>query len=253
MMVSNVCMRRSIAAVVGLTIGLLPGAARAANPQLGGEMKHIFITLFAPNQTLYHLIQDGADERVMLYDYGETYAGDAAVLNGTHYAARYGWLPDGNWNIPAGRGIFIVPLSQSPGLRVYGQDDFAPIFGTDGSDPVWAWDTTMVHNWYAVDQCGWYQATYEVYVGFPDGMKDPAYTPTQVRLIFQVAQGDGELLGDHDADGDTDLADFARLQACYGADGDLPIDDVCGCYDTDADSQIDTGDAIAFTNTMSGP
>ncbi|HRX85679.1 MAG TPA: hypothetical protein P5572_11740, partial [Phycisphaerae bacterium] len=106
----------------GIGVALLAASTvRAAEPQLGGAMKHIFITLYSPTQTLYHYIQDGADEYVHLYDYGDTYTGDAAVLNGTHYAARYGWLADGNWNVPAGRGIFTRCVDHTPGLSVYGQ------------------------------------------------------------------------------------------------------------------------------------
>ncbi|MCB9851356.1 MAG: hypothetical protein H6817_11705 [Phycisphaerales bacterium] len=243
--------RLFVAAVVG--VGAWGAPALAADPQLGGAMKHIFVTLYEPTKTLYHFIQDGEDERVMLYDYGDSYTGGAAVLNGMHYAARYGWLPDGSWSIPSQRGIFVTPVEQSPGLEVYGQDSFAPILGTAGSDPVWSWSTAMVHNWYAVSACGWYEATYKVYVGFTDGTEDTAYTPTFVHLIWQFADGAGDQLGDWDGDGDADLCDFAMLQQCYGADVASGAPGECGCFDADVDEDVDATDYAAFATEFTGP
>lgn len=246
-------MRRGLvasAALAGLVLAL--PAVRANEPQLGGAMKHIFVTLYAPTKTLYHAIQDGADERVHLLNYGDTYAGAAAVLDGTHYSARYGWLADGNWNVPAGRGIFVRLLDQTPGLRVYGQNDYAPILGTGGSSVTWLWDTTMVHNWYAVDACGWYEAHYRVYVGFSDGSADPAYTPTHVRLVWQFVWNVAETPGDQDGDGDLDLRDFAELQTCSWADADASPGR-CGCFDADLDLAVERDDAAAFLNALDGP
>ena len=225
------------------------GTSRAAEPQLGGAMKHIFITLYAPTKTLYHFVQDGADERVMLNDYGESYDGDASVLDGMHYSARFGWLADGAWSVPAGRNIFVRVESQTPGLQTHGQNDFAPIFGTAGSSDVWLWNTTMVHNWYSVDACGWYEATYTVYVGFPDGSEDVEYTSTSVTLKWQFAMNTSDVLGDQDGDGDADLRDFALLQTCFGSDATNAIS-VCGCFDADADEDVDASDYVSFASEM---
>ena len=59
-------------------------------------------------------------------------------------------------------------------------------------------------------------------------------------------QGAFVLLGD--LDGDTDLSDFARLQACLGT----PLDPGCSIVSLDASSNIDTFDVSLFIGCLSG-
>ncbi len=60
-------------------------------------------------------------------------------------------------------------------------------------------------------------------------------------------------LGDADRDGDVDLRDFARFQACHtGADGG-PRDRACFFADFDGDRVVDDADYAAFGSFLDGP
>ena len=242
-------------AVIALASWFAGSPSQAAAPQLGGAMKHIFITLHEPSRTLFHYIQDGADERVLLMDYGETYTGAEVVLNDTHYSGRYGWVADGNWSVPAQRKIYIRLESSTEGLDTFEENTFTPLFGTGNASPVWLWDTTMVHNWYAAVDCGKYDATYRVYVGDLSGVEDASYTPTYVTLHWQYSYSGTELPGDADGDGDVDLADFAAYQRCHsGAGQPAPAPDaICGCFDFDVDEDVDLSDYAIIHEELSSP
>lgn len=55
-------------------------------------------------------------------------------------------------------------------------------------------------------------------------------------------------LGDLDRDEDLDLADFADVQTCFGAQRPAQ----CRCMDFDADHDVDLGDYESFTSFMTG-
>jgi hypothetical protein len=59
------------------------------------------------------------------------------------------------------------------------------------------------------------------------------------------------ILGDGDADGDFDLADFAGLSNCF-ADSDVPVDVFCTLFDLNGDADVDLGDYIDFATVFDG-
>ena len=144
--------------------------ATADIPSMGGPMKHVDVTLNASNNLEVHV--DTSTGMPMLTRYpGEQYDAAASVLDGTFYNAQYGWTVSGFWAPPQDSYIWIDQVAVTSGLRVYSggtmmnQGSFDPIFGTEGSDTAIMWDGTMLHNWYATDLHGEYEATYRVYLG----------------------------------------------------------------------------------------
>ncbi len=206
-----------------------------ASPQLGGPMKHLQVTVI--NQIVAVSIDGDPQERLWLENYGETYPGNAGVLDGQSYNGQYGWLIGGIVDIPGGAGVFVKPLNQTEGLTSFEQGSYAPIFGTEGSSNVWQWDGFMTHNWYAADICGKYEASYEVYVGDSSGEYWPGYTSDVVTLYWQVVPDTN--LGDLDLDGDVDLQDFAEFQSCFTGPGESTMAPHCGCFDFDGDDDVD--------------
>ena len=79
-------------------------------PSMGGEMKHIFVTL--SGNTIFLAVQGDPAERVELLRYDESYAAPADVLDDAYYAGRFGWLAQGFWAVPPGRGIFVEVVDQ---------------------------------------------------------------------------------------------------------------------------------------------
>jgi len=224
--------------------------APGAQPRMGGEMKHIFVTL--SGNTIFLAIQGDPDERVWLLNYDEAYDEPADVLNGTYYSGRFGWLAQGFWSVPPGRGIFVEVIGQTSSLRVYEEFTFAPILGTDGSPTHWQWSTSMTHNWYVADGCGKFEATYRVFVGDEiTGEADPAYVPSEVTLRWQVVPDRD--LGDIDLDGDVDLLDFAEIQSCRTIGGGEPMLSACGCFDFDGDDDVDDADYEVFFSQVTLP
>ena len=67
-------------------------------------------------------------------------------------------------------------------------------------------------------------------------------------VIYQTAA-----LGDADNDFDTDLADYAALQRCFGTDGVEPPEAICLVFDFDEDDDVDGDDTAPFTGQMVGP
>ena len=58
--------------------------------------------------------------------------------------------------------------------------------------------------------------------------------------------------GDGDLDGDIDLVDFKRLDACFsGPEG--VIEPGCGLFDLDHDLDIDMADVGLFQRAFTGP
>ncbi|UCF34571.1 MAG: hypothetical protein JSV78_04565, partial [Phycisphaerales bacterium] len=79
---------------------------------------------------------------------------------------------------------------------------------------------------------------------------------------MSTSNGDGDIFmhvialvgnGDHDDDGDVDLADFAAFQRCFsGLDGG-PLPAECDAGDFDADDVIDLTDFAKFKSVLVGP
>src|SRR5690606_30939868 len=111
---------------------LLASAARAANPQLGGPMRHLLVsqtghTVNVCYESSPYSGQCGSptDDLVMLR-YDEAYQPPADVLEGLFYNAQYGWLPDGFFSLPPGAGVYIELIAKSDGLEIYDAFTFEP-------------------------------------------------------------------------------------------------------------------------------
>ena len=180
----------------------------AAMPPMGGEMKHIEVML---EDTSIHLMLEDPGP-LTLQSYGEEYEGPAAVLNGTAFNSQYGWMAGGFWTLPPGGTVWVEQIDATPGLRCYEAMTFLPIFGTEGSSPLWQWSGIMVHNWYAASVPGAYEATYRVFVADRKGIPLPDYMPAEVTLTWIF---DG-VAGDLDGDGGVGASDLAILLGAWG-------------------------------------
>ncbi len=174
------------------------GAAIAGIPHMGGPMKHISVTLNASNNLEAH-VDTGGDMPLLTNYPGEQYDGAAGVLDGTYYNSQYGWTVSGFWAPPTDSFIWIDQLSATDGLRAYhggnmmNMGSFDPIFGTDASDSAIMWDGTMLHNWYATDLPGDYQATYRVYLGDINGQATAGFGDTLVTLNWGTVPAPGAM------------------------------------------------------------
>ncbi len=165
-------MNKTIATV---SIMVLAGSAGAQLPQFmwDGGMKHVLISF---DGTSLGIEVDPNSPQLPLplamRTFGESYQGNASVLDGKFYSSQYGFLADGFISLPAGAAISIEMLSATQGLEVYegglrsmlANHTYAPIFGTDGSDTAWQWGGTMHHPWFAAGALGSYEAVFEVYL-----------------------------------------------------------------------------------------
>lgn len=199
----------------GAACGALPFIAAAlltsgaaAMPPMGGEMKHIEVML-EDNSILLMLEDPGP---LVLQSYGEEYDGPAAVLNGAAFNSQYGWMAGGFWTLPQGGTVWVEQLDATPGLRCYEAMTYLPIFGTEGSSPLWQWSGIMVHNWYAASVPGAYEATYRVFVADGKGIPMPDYTPAVVTLTW-IFNGKA---GDLDGNGSVGASDLAILLGAWG-------------------------------------
>lgn len=194
-------MNTTIRTTMLLTAAACTAASAQVWPQVEGSMKHVFVTV--ENQVLAVELEGDADEVMQMLRYpGEEYFAPADVLDDTYYNSRYGWLSGGFIDLPQGAGIFVRTVSSDAGLSVYEggmrmmreSHTYAPILGTAGSNDVWQWGGTMVHNWYAADVPGAYAATYEVYVGdAATGDALSGYVSDQVTLVFNAVPAPGAL------------------------------------------------------------
>lgn len=187
-------MRSNLIACSAAVLTLGGGMALAQSPQLGGEMKHIMVHLHG------NMLEGHVDPIVptpIMRDYGQVYTGNAGVLSGTMYNAQYGWMVDGFWAPPVGSHLWIEQITATAGLRVYSggtmmnQGTFAPIFGTAGSSARIMWSGSMLHNWYAVDQAGSFEATYRIYFGDAVGAPTPGYMADEVQLNWTAVPAPG--------------------------------------------------------------
>lgn len=187
-------MRSSFMVVSSMVLGLAAGPALAQSPQLGGEMKHIMVHLHGTHLGGH---VDPLVPTPILRDYGQTYTGNASVLTGTMYNAQYGWMVEGFWAPPVGSHLWIEQIAATAGLRVYSggtmmnQGTFDPIFGTAGSSARIMWSGSMLHNWYAVDRAGAYEATYRIYFGDALGAPTPGYMADEVELNWAAVPAPG--------------------------------------------------------------
>lgn len=175
-------------AVIVAGIGLYSPAM--ANPTLGGPMSHLLVSVF--QQTVY-LTLESPDMGTVVMQEGHGFNGPAGVLNGTGYNAQFGWLANGFIALPSGAGMFVRTIGGSPWITVYSESGFQPILGTRGSDPVWQWNGTMVHNWYATRVHGEHTVTHEVFVGDQFARPLDGWTPGIIDLGFLYAPVKGVL------------------------------------------------------------
>ena len=146
-----------------LTLWTWTSAAQTfVTPMLGGgqvaaDMVHIDLFYDADANQLHAQVDDsyGIPELRPL-DPGQAFEPESPyhLLNGKAYNSQYGWNVGGLFALPPGTGIWIEPRDHSPGLEVYSGwgrfGGYQPLFGTDGSNPLWKWSGVMVHNTYAV-------------------------------------------------------------------------------------------------------
>ncbi len=163
----------------------LAAAPAMADPSLGGPMSHLLVSVF--QQQVFLSFESPSMSTVVMQD-GDGFGGDAGVLNGTGYNAQFGWLANGFVSIPPGSGVFVREIGGSPWLSVYSEFGFDPILGTAGSDPVWQWNGTMTHNWYATEVHGRHEVTYEVFVGDAGGNPLAGWTPGEITLAFEYGR-----------------------------------------------------------------
>ena len=168
-----------------LTVGVVGSSAFASAPTLGGPMSHLLVTVF--DQQVFIGFETPSMSTVTMQRAGDDFEGPASILNNTSYNAQFGWLANGFISLPGGSGVFVRTVSISEHLRVYGQDSFAPILGTDGSDEVWQWDGRMTHNWYSSDVAGDQRAVYEVFVGDALGNPLDGWVSGLVEINFDPA------------------------------------------------------------------
>lgn len=210
---------------------LLGPGVDGAEPQLGGPMKHLLVTL--QGGTININFESGDPSEVMeLRGYEETYAGAAGVLDGAMYNGQYGWLAGGFINLPPDTGIWVELLAQTNGIEIYEQGSFDPIFTTNGADALWRWNGTMIHNWYTAEEPGAYEATYMVYVGDSIGAPDPLFGAGLVTIRWMIPEP--PCVADINSDGVVDTADLGLLIGAFG--GVDPIADL------NSDGTVDTAD-----------
>jgi len=162
-------------------------------PNLGGEMKHLLVTL--EDSTIAVAFEGDPLEEIQFFNYGETYDPPADVLNGKGYSGRYGWLAGGFIDLPPGTGIWVERIEATPGLETWEALTFDPILGHAGSPDRWRWSGAMTHNWYASLDHDRFRATYEVYVGDAEtGEPDSGFAPATVTLRFESRPEDDTLV-----------------------------------------------------------
>ena len=208
--------RRVVTSLCSLTplavIGIVAGGTPPVQAQrLGGPMRHIVVDLDGP--ALVVSFADGSDAPAGRRRYDERLEPPADVLEGLAYNGQFGWISGPSLALPADATIWIEVVDQTPGLLTFEASSFEPLFGTDGSVLRWAWDGSMKHNWYAAEACGFYEATYVVYVGDPvRGDPLPEYVPAQITLSWVEP-----LAGDLDGDFYVGLGDLSIQLSSFGA------------------------------------
>ena len=226
-----------IAGAIALTVTV---TAMAMMPPLGGPMNHIAINI--DTGTVEFTVQDPAPMR--LENYLESYQGNFAALDGTYFNGQFGWVRDGFWSLDAGEQVWIEVIDQTPGLSTFlGGPMFDmpnwsldPIFGTDGSGMRIPWDQLMLHNWYAANDPGSYEATYRVYVGDDAGVPVDGYTPGEITLRWALY-----LREDIDENFRVDVDDVLAIVNRWG--------DTCSCReDVDGTGVVDVEDLLRGIN-----
>lgn len=165
-------------------------------PPMGGPMQMFMISVDNDMQSVMAMPM-GDFGPVQLQNYGDTYSGDASVLNGTWFNRQWGWAPGGFINL-GDNSLWIERVSSTPGLSVYmggsGMElgSMDPIFGTDGSSDRIQWDGMMLHNWFAGTTPGTYEYSFRIYVGDSQG-NDLGWQSATTRFTFELVPAPGAL------------------------------------------------------------
>jgi len=111
-------------------------------------------------------------------------------------------------------------------------------------------------DWFTVDGGGDYSAggsfELEGTIGQPDAGTMSGGTFSLTGGFWSVAQAGPSAPGDCDADGDTDLDDYAAFTACLDGPGG-GAEGGCECTDFDADGDADLADWAEFQIAFTAP
>ena len=176
-----------------------------------------------------------------------------AVLQDKAHNFQYGWLIGGFWVPPSGSGVWVELLDSTEGLETYSArvpltGSYDPIFGTEGSSPLWQWGGMMIHNAYAVldPTLTAYEATYRVYIGDAvSGSPTPGYQGGEVTLTFGATPN---LTADFNDDTFVDDIDLATWQQNYGEISQVTPD----MGDANSDGTVDGFDFLAWQSQFTG-
>ncbi len=156
-------------------------------------MSHLMVSIF--NQQVFVTFESPSLSTVEMVEGSGVFSGSASVLDGLGHNSQFGWLANGFISLPPSSGVFVRTLGGSEHLSVYSEFGYDPILGTDGSDSVWQWDGTMVHNWYASDVKGPHSVRYEVFVGDQSGNPLDGWIGGGVELNFTYGADPNDRLG----------------------------------------------------------
>lgn len=169
--------------IITTAIAMVAASVANAGPTLGGPMSHLLVTVF--DNQVYLSFESPAMSTVTMQDAGDDFTGPASVLNNSGYNAQFGWLANGFIALPPDTGIFVRTVAASPHINIYEEASFTAILGTGSADPVWQWDGTMAHNWYATEVRGPHRVRHEVFVGDLSGNPLDTYTSATIDLAFE--------------------------------------------------------------------
>ncbi|MBL4809126.1 MAG: hypothetical protein JKY43_03590 [Phycisphaerales bacterium] len=185
-------LNRSLITVCAISIAVV-GVAQADIPQMGGPMSHLLVSIF--DQQVYVTFESPAMSTVEMLEGSGAFSGSASVLDGIGHNSQFGWLANGFISLPPNSGVFVRTLGGSEHLSVYSEFGYDPILGTDGSDSVWQWDGSMIHNWYASDVKGPHSVRYEVFVGDLLGNPLDGWSGGDVELNFTYGPDISDRIG----------------------------------------------------------
>jgi hypothetical protein len=185
---------QSFAGLVAAALASSSALAQMEGPPMGGPMQMYSVAVDVANQSLMATPM-GNFSTVQLQYHDATYMGNASVLNGMAFNAQWGWIASGFADLGS-NSLWIELLSADPGLEIYrggtmmNPGDYSAILGTNGSANRIQWSGSMLHNWYATTEAGYYEHTYRIYVGDAQG-NDMGWQSAQVTWSWNLVPAPG--------------------------------------------------------------